>query len=109
MLPAKASALLFMKKPHHSERFSSFIQNELAFFLREEAPLKEGILVSLVRVEPAPSKGSVRAWVSVWPDEERARVAKQLRLLENKAKAYLAGRLNRKYAVAVHFQVIGAT
>lgn len=96
-----------MKKPYHIERFSSFIQNELALFLREALSCKEGVFVSLMRVEPAPSEGSVDAWVSVWPDEERARVAKQLRLLENKARTYLARRLNRKYAVTVHFYVIG--
>lgn len=98
-----------MKKPHRIERLSSFIQNELAFFLREEVPFREGVLISLMRVEPAPSEGSVNVWVSVWPDEERGRVAKQLRLVENKARAYLAQRLNRKYAVTVHFYVIEAT
>ena len=95
-----------MKKPHHVERFSSFIKDELALFLREELVYKEGMLISLMRVEPAPSEGSIHAWVSVWPDGERDWVAKRLRLLENKAKAYLAARLNRKYAVAVHFHVI---
>ena len=98
-----------MKKPHHVERFSSFIQDELALFLREAFSYKEGVFVSLMRVESAPSGGRVNAWVSVWPDEECGRVAKKLRLLENKAKAYLAGRLNRKYPVAVHFYVIGTT
>ena len=103
------SFLFIMRKPHHIERFSSFIQNELAFFLREKMHLNKGILVSLVRVESASSEGRIHAWVSVWPDEERERVAKQLQLLENKAKAHLAGRLNRKYAASVHFYVIGAT
>lgn len=98
-----------MKKPHRIERFSSFIQNELALFLHETLSYKEGVFVSLMRVEPAPSEGSVDAWVSVWPDEERAHVAKQLRLLENKARAHLARRLNRKYAVSVHFYVVEAT
>lgn len=98
-----------MKKPHHIERFSSFIQDELALFLREELSYKEGMFVSLMRIESAPSEGSVNAWVSVWPDEERGRVAKRLRLLENKAKAHLARRLNRKYAVAVHFYIVEAT
>lgn len=96
-----------MKKPHRVERFSSFIQDELALFLHEALSYKEGVFVSLMRVEPAPSEGSVNAWVSVWPDEERDRVAKQLKLLENKARAYLTRRLNRKYAVTVHFYVIG--
>lgn len=98
-----------MKKPHHIERFSSFIQDELALFLREGLHEREGMFVSIVRVEPAPSGGRVDVWVSVWPDEERQRVAKELRLLENKAKAYLAQRLNRKYAVTVRFYVIGAS
>lgn len=98
-----------MRKPHHIERFSAFIQNELALFLHEALPFKEGVFVTLMRVEPAHSEGSVSAWVSVWPDEERGRVAKQLRLVENKARAYLAQRLNRKYAVTVHFYVIEAT
>lgn len=98
-----------MKKPHHIERFSSFVQNELAFFLREELGGQKGMFISILRVEPAPSGGSVGVWVSVWPDEERARVAKKLKVLENKAKAYLAGRLNRKYAVAVHFYIVEAT
>lgn len=98
-----------MKKPHHIQRFSSFIQDELALFLREAFYDTEEIFVSITRVDPARSAGSVNVWVSVWPDEKRAYVAKKLSLLENKAKAYLAGRLNRKYPISVHFYVIGAT
>ena len=96
-----------MRKPHHIVLFFFFNQNELVFLLREKIPLKKGILFSLVRVESASSEGRIHAWVSVWPDEERERVAKQLQLLENKAKAHLAGRLNRKYAASVHFYVVG--
>lgn len=95
-----------MKKPHHTQRFSSFIRDELAHFLRDELHGAQETLVSVVSVEPAPSEGSVKVLVSVWPESRRARIAKQLKLLENKAKAHLTKTLNRKYAVSVRFYVM---
>jgi ribosome-binding factor A len=98
-----------MKKPHHVERFSSFIRDELAIFLQHELNCDEGVFVSVMSVEPAQSEGSVKVLVSVWPEEKRTAVAKKLRLLENKARAHLAKRLARKRIVTVHFYVIEAS
>jgi ribosome-binding factor A len=95
-----------MKKPHHTERFSSFVRSELADFLRDELYCEKGVVVSIFNVESASSEGSVKVLVSVWPESHRSGVAKQLHLLENKAKTYLAKHLNRKYAVSVHFYVM---
>ena len=95
-----------MSRPYQQEKFAAFVRNELAKFLEQEFEAGPGVFISLLRVEPKESLASVRAWVSVWPPEKSATIEKQLKLVENRARAYLISRLSRRRPVTVLFSVV---
>jgi ribosome-binding factor A len=87
------------------ERLASFVREVLPDFFRDECGLTPDIFVSILHVEPNEAASKVNVFVSVFPDSTRDKVAKVLKISENKAGHYIRGRISAKYSPAISFHV----
>ena len=87
------------------ERLASLLEDALPEFFRDECEMPTGAVVSILYVEIIESGSRANIFVSVWPDEARGGVAKELKMSENKATHFVRGRLGSKHAPQVRFLV----
>jgi ribosome-binding factor A len=86
------------------ERLASFLEEELPHFFREEIKT-EGAYLSIQYVEVIESGSRANIFVSVFPDNLRDEVAKELKKSENKASHFIRRRLGSKYSPQIRFQI----
>ncbi|MEK7643054.1 MAG: ribosome-binding factor A [Patescibacteria group bacterium] len=87
------------------ERLSAVIKEILPAFFRQELILPNGVLISVLYAESMTSGTRVTVYVSIFPDNLRADIAKILEMSENRAAHFLRARLRTKYSPSIHFVV----
>lgn len=85
------------------DRLATLLKEELPHFFVEECDLPTGSFVSVLYVEVLESGTRANIFVSIFPDTEKERVAKKLKISENKATHFVRQRIRSKYSPSIHF------
>lgn len=87
------------------ERISSFVRETIPYFFQEECAFPKGVFVSVLHIEVVKSGSRANVFASVFPDNAKEAVAKELHLRENEATRFMRGRIANKYSPAIRFHV----
>ncbi len=88
------------------ERLATLLQEALPEFFESEIERLPGTLLSVLYVEVIESGTRANIFVSVFPDEAKAGIAKQLKISENKATHFIRRRVSSKYSPFIRFQLV---
>lgn len=92
-------------KERRKERLAALIQEELPRFFRDELELEPGVFVSILYVETVKTGTKANVFVSIYPDTARVKVARELKISENKATHFIRKLVASKYSPAIRFQL----
>ena len=84
---------------------SSFVREAIPDFFQAQCVFPKGVFVSILHVEVVESGSRANIFASVFPDEAKEAVAKELNLRENEATRFLRGRIASKYSPVIRFYV----
>ncbi|MBI4121361.1 MAG: hypothetical protein HY470_00170 [Candidatus Ryanbacteria bacterium] len=74
-------------------------------FFREQCAFPADALVSVLHVEVVESGSKANVFASVFPDEAKSAVARELKMRENEATRFVRERTASKYSPVVRFHV----
>jgi len=84
---------------------ASFVREAIPSFFQEECAFPKGVFVSVLHVEVVESGNRANIFASVFPDDAKEAVAKELDLRENEATRFMRRRLASKHSPVIRFYV----
>ncbi|MBI2023406.1 30S ribosome-binding factor RbfA [Candidatus Giovannonibacteria bacterium] len=88
---------------YHNERFISFLKRELAYFLERDFVRDEGVFLSVTDVRLTSAGDMANIFVSVFPKEKTAEVARSLKKSEKEARKYISSKLKSRKIPKINF------
>ena len=93
--------------PHQQERFASFLKQEIAGFLQQNAPHDEGVFMSVAGVIARERSDKAEVLISIFPDKNAEAIFRNIKRLEKSARKYIASRSRRQFIPMIKFVLYG--
>ena len=84
---------------------ASFVRETNTDFFQEECAFPKGVFVSVLHVEVVESGSRANVFTSVFPDDAKEVVAKELGLRENEATCFVRRLVASKHSPVIRFHV----